>query len=393
VSIDLFSFKPPKMIVSWDKQCAGLGIRLNPKGKRVYIVKYRVAGDKQYQKTLCPTELITLEQARKAVLRIKTLARHGQDPSKMFLDCLELKVVTTSATVAKFCKIYMDKHAKVHKKSWKKDLYLIEKYILPEFGNRTLSSINRLEISTFHAVLGKKSIYTANRVIELLQVILKYAALWGFLPETEPNQARGIKMFRERCRDRFVTTNEMPSFIRAVLEYPDKVYRIAILLDLHLGLRSSELISLRWSYFDLDQRVLRIPDTKNGKPHVLPITKEVEELLKKLPRSESNPFVFPGRFKGTHISRFDAAFRVIKRNAGLNDVRPHDLRRTAGSWINNNGASLHMTGRILNQTTQQVTAVYARHDLAPISKVLSDHSKQLNSISEAVEQVLHHDAI
>lgn len=381
--LDLFDYKPCKPITSWDKQCSGLGMRLNRDGRKVYIVKYWL-NSKQYQKTLCSADMATLDQARQIVLRVKTLARQGHDPMGLIADCLGVTDSQKLITMTEFSNLYMEKHAKLHKKSWKKDESLIARHILPRFAGRDISSIKRLELIAFHAEIGKSSQITANRVIELLHVMFKYAALWGFIPETTANQAGGIRMFRERARDRFVTPHEMPRLLEAISEHPDPVIRIALLLDLHLGLRSSELITLRWDYFDFEQKLLRLPDTKNGKAHVLPLTAEVEELIHLLPRYQANPFLFQGkgRYKLTHISRFDKAFRSIRHRAGLDDVRPHDLRRTAGSWINNRGASLHLIGRVLNQSTQQVTATYARFALDPVRDILSDHSRQIASMQQ-----------
>jgi len=126
------------------------------------------------------------------------------------------------------------------------------------------------------------------------------------------------------------------------------------------GLRKSELLNSRCADVDWNHEELTIQDTKNGRPHHLPLSSAALALLRQLPRQEGNPFVFPGREDGKNLVNIDKAWRRIRTEAGVPDVRLHDLRRTVGSWLAQSGNSLHLIGRVLNHRTASTTQVYAR---------------------------------
>jgi integrase len=71
-------------------------------------------------------------------------------------------------------------------------------------------------------------------------------------------------------------------------------------LSLLLGTRRSELLSARWSDMDLEQKTWRIPSTKAGRPHLLPLPNAAVEILKALPRDSE--YVFPGSGATGHLA-------------------------------------------------------------------------------------------
>ena len=116
----------------------------------------------------------------------------------------------------------------------------------------------------------------------------------------------------------------------------------------------------RWVDVDWEREELSIRETKNGRPHYLPLSSAAMQILRLLPRDGDNPYIFPGRDSGHHIVNIDKAWRRIRSAADVEDVRLHDLRRTVGSWLAQSGNSLHLIGRVLNHKTPSTTQVYAR---------------------------------
>ena len=88
-------------------------------------------------------------------------------------------------------------------------------------------------------------------------------------------------------------------------------------------MRRGELLSLRWEHVDLQNRTAFLPDTKNGDSRTVPLSTSAIQVLADLPRHISG-FVLPVKF-----FTLDAAFNRARNRAGLDDVRFHDLRRTA----------------------------------------------------------------
>ena len=72
-----------------------------------------------------------------------------------------------------------------------------------------------------------------------------------------------------------------------------------------------------------------------------------------------NPWVFTGRFPGTHRTDLQRPWRLIRKRAGLEDMRIHDLRHSFASRALALGESLTMIGKLLGHTQVQTTARYA----------------------------------
>lgn len=75
------------------------------------------------------------------------------------------------------------------------------------------------------------------------------------------------------------------------------------------------------------------------------------------------------------------AWCKIREQAGLEDVRLHDLRRTVGSWVAQSGSSLLVIQHVLNHSTQTAALIYARLGEDPSRKALEAHGKQIMSVA------------
>lgn len=78
------------------------------------------------------------------------------------------------------------------------------------------------------------------------------------------------------------------------------------------------------------------------------------------------------------MSRIDKAWQKIRKEAGLSDVRLHDLRRTVGSWVVQATKNLPLVGDVLNQTNQNVTRVYSRFTNDHVRDALTAHADRLS---------------
>jgi integrase len=82
-------------------------------------------------------------------------------------------------------------------------------------------------------------------------------------------------------------------------------------------------------------------------------------------------------------------WRRIRQQAGLNDVRIHDLRRTLGSWLVAAGASLPLIGKALNHSNASTTQIYARLQLDPVRAALEDNAARMLTIVNEAHEVDH----
>lgn len=372
-------------LVAWDDSVPGFGIRFNCDGTSMYVFKFSIKGKGKWG-TLCDTRLMLLDSARKLALRVKTLIKNGIELDEA-IKCVINEAFGPSKspkaiTFGRFSREFIEHYAKLYKKSWLKDHQRIELYLLPIWKDKALNEITRQDIRRLHERIGKKHPYAANRLTQQLRVMFKQAVYMGFLPDNFTNPAVGIRMFRETARDRRLTLEETERVIHALNSMQDQVLRTAILLDFHVGFRHREIIKLRWKDVNLDTMELILPDTKAGRSFRQPLTEEAAQLLRVLPNRDGK-WVFPSRLDHSrHISRLDKAWERIKKDAGVEGVRVHDIRRSFASRLVELTGSLHLVGTALNQTQASVTATYARYSQDPIRQALSSYSKEIQGLTE-----------
>jgi len=342
-----------------DDELRGFALRITP-GSKTFILERAIHG-RVRRMTLGRFGALTVDQARDlAKVKIGEIAQ-GNDPAEA------RKQRRQSATFGDLETLYLERHA-VHKKSASNDVTLLDKH-LAGWRSRRLSAITRADVSTRHAEMGSMGSTTnANRMIALVRCMFNLAQDWGLHPG--PNPAARIKLFKEVKRDRFVTPAELPKLWKALAKEPNPYVRGAFFIGLLTGARRSEVLTMQWTHLDLQQGLWRIPTTKADRPHTLPLPRPVIEELQKLPRLDGNPFVFCGRWGKSHLVNISTPWKRIRKEAGLHDVRIHDLRRTLGSWLVAAGASLPLIGKTLNHSQQSTTAIYARLQLDPVRAAL-----------------------
>ena len=202
-------------------------------------------------------------------------------------------------------------------------------------------------------------------------------------PRMRQIQHGEIDKFREQKRDRWVTAEELTRLAVAISQDRNLYARPALWLYLLTGVRKTELLRVRWEDIDFSRAELRLPDTKPGRTHHVPLSAPALALLDRLPRQEGNAYILPGLKPGQHLVNIEKPWRRVRKAAGIEDVRLHDLRRTVGSWLAQAGHSLPLIGRVLNHTNPATTAIYARLGDDPAREALEDHARRLAEVSGA----------
>jgi len=208
------------------------------------------------------------------------------------------------------------------------------------------------------------------------------AHFWGMTSRENP--AAGIQMFKEEKRDRYMQPHELPAFMKALKTEENIFLQAFFLLALMTGQRKGELRSMKWADIDFHQNVWRLPETKPGRPHLLPLPTAAVQILEGLPRVSGNEYVFPGK-NGDHLVNVNKAWARIREAAGFSGLRIHDLRRTLGSYLAASGKSLVLIGKALGHSQVQTTAIYARLDLAPVREALEENARQVLLLAEKTD--------
>lgn len=358
--------------IYWDRTLSCFGVRVYPSGRRAYVCSYRLQRRKRLQ-VLGRVEVLTLDQAR--LLGIATLAKVaiGADPQESSRKRRPAK------TMAVLCEQFIENHAKKKRRSWKNDESCLRRRILPRLKHRLVSTIVSADLSPIHSEVGVHYPYAANTVLELVRTMFNWGRVVGLVPRDNVDPTAGIVRFPARKRRRYLTTVEMPEFIRA-LEAEDNDYaRHGLWLLLLLGLRSTELLHAKWSDVDWDAGTLFVGLTKNGEPLLAPLGDAAMERLKSIPRIPNNPHIICGRRAGRPLTGLGRPLRRVLRRAGLQNLRVHDLRRTVGSWLAQAGVSLHLIGDVLNHRDLKTTLGYAYFQTQQRRDALTDHGNKVLS--------------
>ena len=352
-----------------DADLPGFAVRLTNGGK-VFILEKRIQG-RMRRITIGPYGPMTLEQGRARAVALTHEINDGHDPAQARLE------QRRELTFGELVELYLSRHAP-RKRTAQNDRNMLAHYV-DGWRNRRLSSLHPRDVAMLHGQIGGTAPYAANRVVALVRKMFNLAHLWGVYVGENP--AIGIELFPEEKRDRFLQPQELPKLFTALNEEPSPYVKAAFLVALLTGARRGEVLSMRWEDVDIEQAVWRIPHTKAGRPHLLPLPQPVVTLLRELPHMLGCPYVFPGRDGKGHLVNIAKAWTRVRSRAGLTDVRIHDLRRTLGSWLAASGASLVLIGHALNHTQVSTTAIYARMNLDPVRTALEGNAERMLALT------------
>ena len=183
------------------------------------------------------------------------------------------------------------------------------------------------------------------------------------LPLPGGNPCRFVTHYRTRRRERFLTEAEFRRLGRTLdeIEAEDRLpahVAGAIRLLMLTGCRSGEILNLRWEDVRLEEKEIRLRDSKTG-PRAVSLSPGAVRVLAGLPRAAGSPWVVPGRKPGEPITQLNYYWYPVRRRAGLDDVRIHDLRHSFASRALALGEDLTMIGKLLGHSKIQTTARYA----------------------------------
>ena len=157
-------------------------------------------------------------------------------------------------------------------------------------------------------------------------------------------------------RDRILSSDE---YIQLLAHSPEKLKPIIKVAYL-TGMRQKEILYLTWGQIDLkDGFVLLEPeDTKTKDARLVPLSHELIQMFKAMPRGFAGMRVFP--YKGKAFgSSFQRAFETAKKRAGIEDFTFHDLRHSA---INNWRLQGHDYFRIMAASGHKTMNVFKRYN-------------------------------
>ena len=227
--------------------------------------------------------------------------------------------------------------------------------IMPWFQGRPIADITRREVQRWFAALHATPA-AANRSLPILSLILRQAEIHGYRAE-DSNPCSGLRRYRRRSRERFLTVGETRRLGAAlaaresVTPLPVAVVRLLLLT----GCRQSEIRTLQWQ--DYREGHLFLRDSKTG-PRTVWLSSAARPVLDRLPRTDR--WLFPAS-RGIGPMRTETLYgcwRVLCAAANLPDVRLHDLRHSYASFALQQGESVSTIGRLLGHRDPTTTLRY-----------------------------------
>jgi integrase len=364
-----------------DAKTRGFAVAVYPTGAKTFILYRKVQG-KPERILIGRWPDLSVEEARKIADQMNGAIAKGENPAE------ERRQKRLEGTFKNLFERYLEDHAKPYKqpRSVAEDEANYRRY-LSEWATRRLSTIHRRDIEKLHADLAEKSgVYAANRVLALLSTMFNKATEWGWHGD---NPCKGIKKFPEESRERFLTQDEMPRFVKALAEEPSRDFRDFIMLDLLTGARRSNLLAMRWEEIDFAGAAWRIPRTKANKSQTIPLAGPALKVLEARRESARSAWVFPsGVVPGQHVQEYRKPWGKLLERAGIENLRFHDVRRTLGSWLSKSGVALPIIKAALGHADIATTQIYTRSEDAGVRKALEVAAQRmLEAGHEGSEQV------
>lgn len=370
---------PAKDSVFWDAGLPGFGVKVTPKGRKVFLVMYRVggAGSRLRKYTIGPYGRVTLPMARAQAQKIFAARLDGRDPAEeKRLSRRRLVVDRVDDLVETFLR---ERIAQI--RSAKKVSNLVRRDALPHWGTKSIHEIKKRDVIDLITEVSLRNAHAGYRLLKTLKTFFRWCVGRGVI---EISPAEGVPSnWRETSRDRVLTDHELGDVIRAVRTMSWPYSGIVELLAL-TGQRREEVARIAWDEIDETSRTWSIPAsrTKNNKAHAVHISEPAWKVVKD--RARSAPYIF-ATSGGRTFQAFGKAKRALDAICPVRNWRIHDLRRTVVSGMARLGVPPHVADKILNHqsgTISGVAAVYQRHDF------LADRKEALDLWAEHVRGLI-----
>jgi integrase len=284
-------------LMLWDTDIKGFGVRCRGSGTKYYVLKLRMGGRQRWLTIGRHGSPWTPDSARREARRLLGLKAAGSDPAT------ERDRHKRAATVAELADRFLREHVAQHCKPRTAEDYehAVERYIKPALGHHRIGDVTRADVAAFHHQ-HRKHPYQANRSLAVLSKMMNLAEAWGLRMDGS-NPCRHVKKYQEHKRERYLTLQELQRLgatltQRQNTESPFVIAAIGLLVL--TGARLTEVLTLKWDYVDLENQVLRLPDSKTG-AKLIYLNDPAIRLLRAMPRMAGNPFVIAGKKQGARL--------------------------------------------------------------------------------------------
>lgn len=369
------------------------GVYEKTEGSGIWYVRYRLKTANGVKGKLICKKIGTRSAAVEYQRKVKTLLATGEgfvpatakDTAKTAKQLSESRTATTVGQLCDELLKYIQDNPRRYKDQRNPPLRIAR--IRKQFGDRTADLLAPPEIEAWFSSLTKRprhqqknmepvvsvSAGTVNRLRSTFSRMYRHGK---YLGKVQNNPVRDVLLSRDESKEPNWLRQADEERLRAVLQAKvdactakqpklrqqalHRIYELDVALG--TGMRKSEQYGLTWNDVDLEERVIRLHDTKNGKPRKVYMNERVYSALSALRTMEND----------LHTSRPGLVFRCGENKkwwlAALKEaklegrLRWHDLRHTFATRLVQRGADLKKVQVACGHKTIQMTARYAHVD-------------------------------
>jgi len=306
-----------------------------------------------------PTAMRILEERRKELL----------------LDqCGVRRVPTYAELVGK----WLEAHKAVYSPKHWKDVEMVSRlWILPVIGSKAVNRVVTTDVSRIRSNMleAGRSRVTANDALKIVKLLGRYAIKLGAIKEL-PFHVEFLKVQKQPRP--VIGGNHVSDFLAAVdNEARNSHVGIMLRVMVGLGMRETEVLGMRWEWFDLANQTYTVGKAKGKEARMLPVPGWLWSSLHTMPKVIS-PWVFPALDGKPHRSQFcKKALRRVCTKLGLGNVTQHRLRATFASLHAEAGTPLPEIQGMLGHKNIATTMIYVETSLEAKRKAQDTLSQKL----------------
>ena len=328
-----------------DRELTGFGVRVLPSGKKRFFVHSQNEGRRLW-KTIGDAAGMDLDDARRRARETLAAIRRDEAPA---LPEERLFEAVAEEVFSHYSRHWKPGTLKVNRN-------YLGNTILPRFRGRNIADIGKQDVQRWFASLRATPV-AADRSMPILSVIMRQAEIYGYRPEGT-NPCVGIRRYRRKGRERFLSEPELRR-LETLLHSHDArhpLHAAFIRLLLLTGCRKDEIRTLQW--LDYREGRLFLRDGKTG-PRTVWLSSPARAVLNDLPRRRKWLFPSPRSPRPVSSTVFETFWSRVREEAGIADVRLHDLRHTYASIAIMQGETVTTVARLLGHNDAQTTLKYA----------------------------------
>jgi len=350
-------------VILFDDSLKGFGLRLQGASRR-YLIQYRDALGNDRRFNIGSTHEVTAAQARETAAKLLAGIKLGKYPHierEERRKEAERELDRANQTFGSLAQLYLERQAReLRSNSLKAVVYAITKNWAP-FNRVPVDQITRRMIAErLEQITRESGPVAANRARAKLAAFYTWAGKAGLIECGNPVTFT-IKN-KERPRQRALEDHEL----RAIWQHAgDDAYGKIVRILILCGQRRTEIGAMRWSEITVGEQgaVLTLPDvrSKTGQRHILPLTREVIDIIESMPRVGDH--IFGGAKVG--FDDFSRSKRLLDARiaealgAPLADWHLHDLRRTVRTrMVERLRVPVNVAEAILNHSPPSIHKVY-----------------------------------